>query len=158
MKSKWHIPVFVFAVILLSIAGTIALAQSNSDIEEHRDCRYCNMDRKAYGFSRMLVQYEDGTVVGVCSLHCALVDLDANPGRKVKALLVADRSNRNLLDVEKAVWVMGGKKSGVMTKRAKWAFESKEGAEAFIAKYEGKIVSWAEILAAAREDLAHEVR
>ena len=156
MKPTWYISVIVFAAILFSITGMSVSAQS--DIDEHRDCPYCGMDRKAYGYCRMLIQYEDGAEVGVCSLHCALVELDANPGRKVKALLVADRTTRSLIDATKAVWVMGGKKGGVMTKRAKWAFESKDGADKFIAAYGGKILTWDEVLAAARDDLAHEVR
>ena len=141
---------------LLLLAGNPASA--GDDIDAHRSCIHCGMDRKAYGFSRMLVQYEDGTAVGVCSLRCAVVELDADPKRNVKQLLAADRTARNLIDAEKAVWVMGGAKRGVMTDRPKWAFASKAAAETFIEGYGGSIVTWAEALAAAREDLAREVR
>ena len=116
------------------------------------------MDRKAYGFSRMLVQYEDGTTVGTCSLHCAVIELDAHSGRAVKALLVADRDSRTLLEAEKAIWVMGGKKRGVMTERPKWAFQSREDAEVFIRANGGKVVTWADALAAAREDVTKKTR
>jgi nitrous oxide reductase accessory protein NosL len=147
---KQRFVVAILAVALFSIAGMAAFAQS--DIEDHRSCVHCGMDRKAFGFSRMLLQYEDGTVVGVCSLHCAVREFDANQGRTVKAILVADRDTRTLIDAEKASWVMGGGKRGVMTQRPKWAFQSKAAAEAFIKAYGGKLVSWAEALAAARED------
>ena len=143
-------------MVLFSVASATVLAQS--DIDNHRDCGYCGMDRKAYGFSRMLVQYEDGTVVGTCSLHCAVIELDAHPGRPVKSLLVADRDSRTLLAAEKAVWVMGGKKRGVMTERPKWAFHSKEDADVFIRVNGGTIVTWAEALAAAREDAVPKPR
>ena len=156
MKHKWYTLAVLCALILLSVAGATVLAQS--DIDAHRDCGYCGMDRKAYGFSRMLVQYEDGAVVGTCSLHCAVIELDANPGKAVKGLLVADRDSRTLLEAEKAVWVMGGKKRGVMTERPKWAFQSMEDAEVFIRANGGKIVTWAEALAAAREDAAKKTR
>jgi nitrous oxide reductase accessory protein NosL len=155
MKLRTSI-ICIFAAAQLIAAGTIVFAQS--DIEDHRSCVYCGMDRKAYGFSRMLVLYEDGGVAGVCSLHCAVIELDTNQRRKVKSLLVADRVTRTLIDAEKAIWVMGGSKSGVMTQRPKWAFESKAGAEAFIGEYGGKIVSWTEAFAAAREDAARESR
>jgi len=155
MKLK-HVTSILFIIILFTIAGLSALAQS--DIDAHRNCANCGMDRKAYGFSRMLIQFEDGTEVGVCSLHCALMEIDARQESKVKALLVADRNTRTLIDAEKAVWVLGGKKGGVMTKHAKWAFASKDTADKFIAAYGGKIVSWGEALAAAREDLAKEAR
>ena len=151
------IPVFAIIVaVLLFYAGSVVPAEN--DISAHRSCIHCGMDRKAYGFSRMLVQYEDGTSVGVCSLRCVVIELDANPKRTVKAILAADRAERTLIDAEKAVWVMGGAKRGVMTSRPKWAFSTKAAADAFIEDYGGAIVTWSEALAAAREDLAQEVR
>ena len=101
-------------------------------------------------------QYETGAMVGTCSLHCAVVELDANLGRTVKSLLVADRDSRALIDVERAIWVMGGGKRGVMTQLPTWAFQSKAGAEAFMKANGGKIVTWAEALAAAREELVQK--
>jgi copper chaperone NosL len=142
-------------LVLLTMLSAVSAAD---DIDKHRSCVHCGMDRKAYGFSRMLVQYEDGTEVGVCSLRCVVVELDANPKRTVKAILAADRNDRTLIDAEKAVWVIGGAKRGVMTSRPKWAFGSKAAAEAFIENYGGTVVTWSEALAAAREDLAQEVR
>jgi copper chaperone NosL len=146
----------IFLMLLLCIGGTAAFA--GDDIDAHRSCAFCGMDRKAYGFSRMLIQYEDGTTVGVCSLHCAVIELDADKGRVVKALLVADRDTRTLIDVDNAVWVMGGSKRGVMTQRPKWAFRSQAAAKAFLQTYGGTIITWTEALAAAWEDLAQEVR
>jgi len=145
----------IIAAVLLFFAGSAVPAED--DIPAHRSCIHCGMDRKAYGFSRMLIRYEDGTEAGVCSLHCAVIELDANTGRKVKTLLAADRKNRTLIEAEKAVWVIGGAKRGVMTSRPKWAFATKADADAFIEAYGGAIITWREALAAAREDLAREV-
>lgn len=39
--------------------------------------------------------------------------------------MVGDYNTKRLIDAEKAVWVIGGGKQGVMTKRAKWAFEKR---------------------------------
>jgi hypothetical protein len=154
-QHAWN--AFLLVIMLISSNPVLAGGTQN-DIDDHRSCGYCGMDRKAYGFSRMLVKYEDGTVVGTCSLHCVVIELDANPGKTVKSLLVADRDSRILLEAEKAFWVMGGKKRGDMTERAKWAFQSKEDAEVFIRTNGGKIVTWAEALAAAREDAARKSR
>src|SRR5512139_2835183 len=95
-----------FIGLLLCLAGTTVLA--GDDIDTHRSCEFCGMDRKAYGFSRMLIRYEDGTETGVCSLHCAVIELDAKKDRPVKALFIADRSDRMLTPAESAVWVLGG--------------------------------------------------
>jgi hypothetical protein len=145
--------VVVFAVALFCLRSE---AFSRDDIADHRDCAHCGMDRKAYGFSRMLVRFDDGTVLGACSLHCVVIELDSNRKRGVKAVLAADRNTRVLINAEKAVWVMGGAKRGVMTERPKWAFETKASAEAFIKEQGGIIVTWDEALAAAREDAARE--
>lgn len=153
---KYRIVFVILAMVLFCMARTIVFAQD--DINNHRSCVNCGMDRKAYGFSRMLIQYEDGSALGVCSLHCAVVELDANPGRKVKELLVADRDFRTLINAEQANWVMGGGKRGVMTQQPKWAFQSKDGAAAFIKANGGKLVTWAEALAAAREEAGRESR
>jgi copper chaperone NosL len=149
MKLRFIVSVLTFILFCMAGRGTFA----QSDIEDHRSCAHCGMDRKAYGYSRMLVQYGDGAVVGVCSLHCAIVELEANQGRTVKTLLVADRDTRTLIDAEKAIWVMGGKKRGVMTQLPKWAFQTKTDAEDFIKANGGKIVSLEEALTAAREEL-----
>ena len=142
----------ILTLALLFLSGTITFAQD--DLKDHRSCGICGMDRKEYGFSRMLIHYEDGGTTGVCSLSCAIVELAVNKGRKIKVLLVADRDSSALIGAEEAVWVMGGKKPGVMTKLPKWAFGSPASAGAFIETYGGKVVPWSEALAAAREELA----
>jgi copper chaperone NosL len=149
---------FYGSLVALMLLLTWSAGRAGDDIDEHRSCIHCGMDRKAYGFSRMLVQYEDGSSAGLCSLRCVVVELDVNPKRPVKAILAADRTERILIDAEKAVWVMGGVKRGVMTTRPKWAFSTKAAADAFMEDYGGAIVTWNEALAAAREDLAQEVR
>jgi copper chaperone NosL len=153
LKQRFAI-IAVLTLILVGMAEMKVLAQD--DLDTHRSCASCGMDRKAYGYSRMLVQYEDGAMVGTCSLHCAVVELDANRGRTVKSLLVADRDTRALIEVERAIWVMGGGKRGVMTQQPTWAFQSTSGAEAFMKANGGKLVTWAEALAAAREELVQK--
>ncbi len=145
----------VLATLLAAMAvlgpGT-GLAQE--DIDRHRDCAGCGMDRKAYGYSRMLIRFGDGSEVGVCSLRCAVVELDRNPRREPAALEVADRDTRRLIDAQTAVWVVGGRKPGVMTKLPKWAFATAAGAEKFVKANGGAVVPFAKAVAAAREELA----
>lgn len=127
-------------------------ARAQDDIREHRSCSLCGMDRKAYGYSRMLIQFQGGVQIGVCSLHCAVSELDADRERAVKSILVADRDTRLMIDAEKAFWVLGGSKRGVMTPLPKWAFGSEAAARAFITDYGGRLASWTEALAAARAE------
>jgi copper chaperone NosL len=144
----------LFFTLTLAVFGTLAgRAQAQDDIQEHRSCTFCGMDRKAYGYSRMLILYQDGSQTGVCSLHCAVTELGSHKERPVKSILVADRDSRKLIDSEKAIWVIGGKKRGVMTQRPKWAFETEAAAHSFIAANGGSVASWIEARAAALEEL-----
>jgi nitrous oxide reductase accessory protein NosL len=145
----------LITLILTTFACLPARADAEDDTQEHRSCSVCGMDRKAYGYSRMLITYRDGGQTGVCSLHCAVSELDSHKERPVASVQVADRDTRLLIDSGKAVWVMGGKKRGVMTQRPKWAFGAEEAARSFIAANGGAIASWAEVQAAAREEIVH---
>ena len=51
----------------------------SDDITKHPQCAYCGMDRKEYAYSRVLLRYSDGSEVGLCSLHCAGIDLALHP-------------------------------------------------------------------------------
>lgn len=141
-------------LVLTAFCIPVDVVRAQDDIAEHRSCSQCGMDRKAYGYSRMLLRFEDGGQVGVCSLNCAVIELDQNKKRAVKSLLVADRESHKLIDADKAFWVMGGNKRGVMTKRPKWAFAGKDASQAFIKAHGGTLATWDEVMRAAREDSA----
>jgi nitrous oxide reductase accessory protein NosL len=66
---------------------------------------------------------------------------------------VGDYGKKTLLDAEKAAWVIGGSKMGVMTKRAKWAFEQKEDGEKFMKENGGIIATFDEAMKASYEDM-----
>jgi hypothetical protein len=111
------------------------------------------MDREKFAHSRMLVEYEDGTSLGTCSLHCLAVELATHIDKTPKAIFVGDFKEKTLVDVEKAFWVIGGSKMGVMTKRAKWAFGKKEDAEKFKAENGGDLASFEQAIKASYEDM-----
>jgi copper chaperone NosL len=111
------------------------------------------MNREMYAHSRMLIEYDDGTTVGTCSIHCVAVDLALNIDKTPKNIMVGDPRTKILVDVEKAFWVIGGNKPGVMTRRAKWAFESKGDAEQFIKENGGSSTTFDEAMKAAYEDM-----
>lgn len=138
---------------LLVLTGTLACAQVAADIQKYPDCKYCGMDRQKFNHSRMLLEYTDGSGLGTCSIHCAAVDLAQNIDKTPKAIQVADYGAKNLIDAEKAYWVIGGTKPGVMTKRAKWAFADQKAAAAFIKENEGKPASFDEAMKATYEDM-----
>ena len=148
MKNAFWCPMLAFAMLF---AGTFALAQQ--DVDKHPGCKYCGMDRKIFAYSRMLLVYEDGSELGTCSLHCVAVDFALNIDKTPKAIQVGDYNTKNLIDAEKAVWVIGGDKPGVMSKRAKWAFEKKADAEAYIKPNKGTLADFEAAIKASYEDM-----
>ena len=130
-------------MVLLFVAGTCGAAET---VEGPGDCARCGMNRTTFAYSRMLVTYADGKVVGVCSLHCAVEETRSRRDRQVVSLLVADYGTRRLIDARKAVWVVGGKERGVMTHPAKWAFGREEDARAFVREKGGEIVPFEAVL------------
>jgi copper chaperone NosL len=141
----------VFCVMGLLFVNSELMAAE--DIHKHKACSYCGMDRGMFSHSRMLIEYDDGTSVGVCSIHCAAVDMAVRIDKTPKSIMVADYNSKELIDAGKAFWTIGGNKMGVMTKRAKWAFMNKADAQNFIKKNGGKLATFDEAMKAAYEDM-----
>jgi hypothetical protein len=141
----------VLIVIGLLFGTGQVLAQE--DVKQIPGCTYCGMDRAKFAHSRILIEYDDGTVGGMCSIHCAAIDLAIHIDKNPKAIQVGDYLTRRLIDTEKAFWVIGGNKPGVMSRRAKWAFEKKEDAETFIKENGGSLSTFDEAMKAAYEDM-----
>ena len=131
---------------------------SDSDITSHKSCKYCGMDREKFAHSRMLIEYDDGSTVATCSLHCIAVDMANTIDKTPKAIKVADYDSKELVDAEKAVWVIGGSKQGVMSRNAKWAFATKEKADAFIKVTGGKVADFDEVIKTAYEDMYKDTK
>jgi len=143
----------IFGIVLLCCLSLTGIASAQDDIKKFPACKYCGMDRAKFAFSRVLIEYDNGTAEGTCSIHCAAIDLALNIDRTPQAILVGDFNTKNLIDAEKAFWVIGGSKMGVMTKNAKWAFEKQEDAEKFIKANGGKQASFDQAMKASYEDM-----
>lgn len=124
-----------------------------SDVKQVLSCKNCGMNREQFAYSRVFVEYDDGGREGFCSIHCASVDIAVNIDKALRRILVGDYRTKELIDAEKAFWVIGGSKPGVMTKRAKWAFKTKEDADAFLKESGGSIDVFDAAMKAAYEDM-----
>jgi copper chaperone NosL len=158
MRAK--ILLVLFTACLLLISGNVC-AQENvvravwvpEDVKKAPFCLYCAMDRTKFAHSRMLVTYDDGTKVGICSIHCLAVDLINNINKTPMVIEVGDYVNKVLIDAEKAYWVIGGNKPGVMTTQGKWAFANRVYAERFIRDHGGTLATFDEAMQAAYESM-----
>ena len=140
------------SMMVVLIAG-FSYVFAQDDISKHPNCPLCGMDRAKFAHSRIYIEFDDKSTLGTCSIRCAAVDMAVKVDKAPQTLMVGDFGTKTLIDAEKAVWVVGGKKMGVMTKRAKWAFENKKDAEAFIAAHGGQLASFEEAMEAAYADM-----
>jgi nitrous oxide reductase accessory protein NosL len=134
---------------------------AENDIEKHRKCPYCGMDRKEFHHSRMLVQYSDDLPDGTCSLHCAAISLSLNLDREPKLIYVADNASgadpKPLVEVDKATFLVGSRLKGVMTQRSKVAYGTEAAAKAAKDANGGELMNFDQALAAAYADMARDV-
>ena len=151
--------IFLLSFTVLSlIFGGVAFAQTNEDTEHYKACKICGMDRAKFDFSRMLIEYDDGTVSPLVSIHCAAIDLASNIDKEPKSIKAADFYQKKLIDAETAFWVVGGKKPGIMSKRGKWAFEKKEDAEKFMSTNGGSLATFEDAMKMAYEDMYEDTK
>jgi hypothetical protein len=144
--------VIAFLLVCL-LVGLPQASRGAARIEDPGSCKACAMDRTANARSRMLITFEDGTVVGVCSVHCAAVELGKNKDKALKSLQAADYASLELLDAKSAVWVVGGDVRGAMTPTAKWAFAGEAGAREFVAAHGGSVTPFEQVMQMAEEEV-----
>lgn len=145
-------------VIVVLVFFCSSAPAADQDQMDHPSCSYCGMHRVKFAHSRMLIEYEKGDAVGTCSIHCTAVEFANAIDRMPKAILVGDLNTKQLIDAEQAIWVLGGKRQGVMTKRAKWAFADKTSAEDFVNQQGGEIVDFDRVMTAAYEDMYKDTK
>lgn len=138
--------------------GEGASHTAQADIQKHPSCPYCGMDRQKFAYSRVYVEYYDGSTLGTCSIHCAAVDMAVNIDKAPVRIQVGDYNTRELIDAETAVWTIGGDKMGVMTRRAKWAFNTKGAAEAYIKEHGGEVTDFEAVMRATYEDMYQDTK
>jgi len=136
----------IYLVSLILLSGGLAPAQAVS-------CIYCGMDKAKFGYSWVIIVHADNTRAELCSIHCAAIHLALHTHQTMDAMTVGDYFTEKQIDADKAHWVIGGDKLGVMTSRAKWAFETREAAAKFIKEHGGQPAVFKDVIKAAFEDM-----
>jgi hypothetical protein len=146
----------VTLLLVICLLFTCTAIRAADIIENPKACQQCRMDRTMFAQSRMLIDYADGTTVGVCSLHCAAAEMKKNRDKPVKSLMVADYTTKELIDARNAIWVVGGDKKGVMTSLPKWAFARDESAQQFVREHGGEVTRFDQVMQAANEEVSED--
>lgn len=145
MKTRRIFIGFYFFSLILLFVGSAA--------GEEVSCIYCGMDKTKFGFSWVIIVHEDDTRAEFCSIHCAAIHLALHTHQTIDTITVGDYFTARQIEADKAHWVIGGDKLGVMTSKAKWAFETREAAGKFIKEHGGQIAVFEEVIKAAFEDM-----
>ena len=143
----------VAAVLVLLLIFPVGMV-----IAEDQSCQYCGMQRSKFGHSWVVLEHEDGSKVGLCSIHCAAIHMALNIDKPVLNITVGDYNTKKQIDADRAYWVIGGDKMGVMTKRAKWAFADQAGADAFMAAHGGSAAEFETAVRGAFEDMYADLK
>jgi len=130
----------------------------DNELEKYAKCPYCGMDRKEHNRTRMLVQYSDDLVDGVCSIHCLSLSLGLNIDREPKVIYGPDYAStvepRPLLPVDQLTYLIGADLKHAMTKRSKHSFASADAAKEFQAKHGGTLAKFDDALRESYLDMA----
>ncbi len=116
------------------------------ELNKYQRCPYCGMVRKMWNHSRHLVHYNDDLVDPTCSLRCMAISLGLNLDRGIKAIYAADFGSDNkikpMINVNKAIYLIGSDLPGTMTKQSKMAFSSKNAAMAAKKNHGGEVADF----------------
>ncbi|OIP86610.1 MAG: hypothetical protein AUK37_02905 [Rhodobacterales bacterium CG2_30_65_12] len=132
-----------------------------NEFEKYPRCPYCGMMRQAWSHTRHLIVYDNDTVDGTCSIHCAAISLALNMDAGPKAIYAGDAGAeadvKPLAEVSDMTYVINPAKMGTMSATSKWAFTDKAKAEAAAAGGEGtQMVGFDGALRRAYADMADD--
>jgi hypothetical protein len=80
--------------LALALPATAQVRSARPDVQEHPECTLCGMDRETFSDTRHLLEYEDGTQIGTCSIRCAAVRIVGGGFPAPTRVLAADLSGK----------------------------------------------------------------
>lgn len=131
------------------------------ELGKYLKCPYCGMNRREHHRTRMLVQYSDDLVDGVCSIHCLALSLSLNIDRVPKKIWGPDYASpvepAPLHDVDGLHYLIGADLRHAMTMRSKHSFAKRDGLEKFQVAHGGSAADFSAALEASYLDMAKDV-
>jgi nitrous oxide reductase accessory protein NosL len=119
-------------------------------------CNKCGMTLPSF-YRTNHAAIVDGAQRQFCSIFCLVESM--NSGAKVSNVKVVDNTTLKFIDVKDAHYVVGSSKPATMAaKISKYAFGTKEAADAFAKSFGGEVMSYADTLALAKSDYAKDTK
>jgi len=143
-----------------SVADKTAIEHPYKDPLEytkHLRCDNCGMDRNKWARTRYSFNSPKGEL-HTCSIHCLAV-LSVKLKTAPRDVMAAEYFHpENMLDAEKAFYVIGSRAPGTMTISSKIAFSSREEAEAFARKQGGRTAGFEQAMKEAMNEIKHHIK
>ncbi len=131
-----------------------AVLLQQGDQREH--CPNCGMHLPTFYKTNHAVTFKNGVSRQFCSMHCLVDAMENGPIKSDRGLIntiqVVDTNGLKLIDVNRAWYVVGSRQRGTMSMVSKYAFTSKEAAEAFAAEKGGRVMNFREAYLEALKD------
>ncbi|WP_458701018.1 nitrous oxide reductase accessory protein NosL [Sulfurospirillum sp. 1307] len=149
-----------FALTLMLSAGNFrAVPMDKAEILQSGKtkmfCNVCGMTLPMFYKTNHAADI-DGKTHQYCSIHCMFEEA-MSKGVEVKNPRVVDNDTLKFMDATKAYYVVGSKQPGTMSAVSKYAFGTKSGAENFVKKFGGKIMSFNEVATLVKKNLKKEI-
>ena len=116
-------------------------------------CPQCGMTLPMF-YKTNHVAVVNGNIKQYCSIHCLVEDKEK--GSDLKDIKVVDIQTLKFIPVAKAFYVVGSDVKGTMSMTSKYAFGTKEDAEAFAKKHGGKVMDFKAAYAEAKKDFSKD--
>ncbi|MBA1432424.1 MAG: nitrous oxide reductase accessory protein NosL [Epsilonproteobacteria bacterium] len=162
MRKKYILPLMgflVFGVVsVVSAAMFQSVPASKAQLmqkgEQKQFCNICGMNLVMF-YKTNYVALVNGKTKQYCSIHCLVEDRDENHVNPQNIKVVAV-DTLQLIDADKAYFVVGSSKKGTMSMVSKYAFSSLNAASKFAAKFGGVVTDFNGALETAKEDFAKD--
>ncbi len=117
-------------------------------------CPECGMNLPMF-YKTNHVAEVDGKTKQYCSLHCLVEDREINH-KTLKNIRVVDVTTLQFIPVEEAFYVVGSDVKGTMSMTSKYAFGTKEAADAFAKAHGGRVTDFQGAYEAAKADFTKD--
>jgi nitrous oxide reductase accessory protein NosL len=130
----------IFVLVLNFNSTCRGEEEKTINIKKGMICRICGMYIERFKKTTAQVEFKNGKTYAYCGVSCAIRAINESGGEDfVKSAVVTGWTSQKPIDMNKAIYIIGSRLIPDMLPNI-IAFDSKESAQGFMAKYGGKVV------------------
>ena len=144
-------------VIVFLLFGTWSVAGADPAFSQDFRFRFPKCPFQDLFQTPIYIEFTDGKAIGARSLHCLAIYLSLRFDKEIKGIAVGDYYTKEIIDAERAYWVISEDKKNPRTGREKSAFGREIEARLYVEQYGGHVVTFDEAIKASFEDMKDTV-